>query len=174
MKYTLAIVAMVFFSCSYPSPKAAIIVPAKVIDTSKYCIRKFDKAKDGAFFGPGDTATDLSFDDIVKIEKLITIKVANYNHELQKQTDSDDRKLPDGAWRGEPIDHPEKYYKQFLAVVNSKREKVVWVLCFCSPEEKRFWKKFMATVYGGGDCFFQVEINLTTNTILQFNVNGPK
>jgi hypothetical protein len=72
---------------------------------------------------------------------------------------------------GEKIVQPDKYYKQFIAVTNSKGEKEVWVNCRCSVM-KEYWKSSIGDVKDGGSCFFNLKINLTKKLIYDFWVNG--
>ncbi len=69
------------------------------------------------------------------------------------------------------ISNPGKYYKQFIAVINSKGEKEVWVNCFCKTDDFD-WKIHVVFVLDGGSCFFNVKINLTNGLITVFSING--
>ena len=63
-----------------------------------------------------------------------------------------------------------KYYKQFIAVINKQGEKEVWINCFCSKDPK--WKNEVVLVLDGGNCYFQLKINLTKKLVYDFMVNG--
>ena len=62
------------------------------------------------------------------------------------------------------------YKRQFIPVTNEKGEKVVWVNCFC--DEKEYWRKSIVFVLDGGNCYFNVKINLTQRTYYNLRVNG--
>jgi len=101
---------------------------------------------------------DLSNDEIIKIEKLIDERVSAYNQVESKQ------KSPS------LIEHPEKYYKQIVAVTNSNNEKEVWINCFCFV--KKDWKRGLRMVSDGGHCYFKLKINLTKKAVYDFYVNS--
>jgi len=131
------------------------------LDTSRYTILKYSKERDKYHgFDKDSKSTILTTAEIVKIEGLIKKKVIEYNGIKKK-----------GIY---PliINHPEKYYKQLIVVVNSKGEKEVWVNCFCTIENTSYWKTGIVEVLDGGSCYFQLKINLTTNIVYDFGVNG--
>lgn len=67
----------------------------------------------------------------------------------------------------------KKYKRQYIAFVNSKGEKKVFINCFCISEWSfKYWKKSLVQVDDGGSCFFQVTINLNTLGYEQFKTNG--
>jgi len=177
MKYAYILLSVLLAACSHPTPKSNAIIPEKAIDTSKYVVFKFDTARDIHLFRKVNNPADLSSSEIDKIEGIIAKKAAEYNKNEEAFADSIDKKFN----RKEPanatpydnlIHHPEKYYKQFLAITNDKGEKEVWVSCFCDPSNKPYWKKDWVWVLDGGSCYFQIKINLTTNTVTGFYVNG--
>jgi hypothetical protein len=68
---------------------------------------------------------------------------------------------------------PEDYLA-VVGAVNSNGEKIIWINCFCKTEESSFkdWKKNIVLVKDGGNCFFNLKANITTNTFTDFFVNG--
>jgi len=67
----------------------------------------------------------------------------------------------------------KKYKRQYIAFINSKGEKKVYINCFCTSDWGfDYWKKSLVHVNDGGSCFFQVTINLTTLEYEKFGTNG--
>jgi len=64
------------------------------------------------------------------------------------------------------------YKVQYVGFVNEKGERNIWANYFCNTMD-RDWKKEIVHIDGGGNCFFQVEINLDTKTVYNFMVNRP-
>jgi hypothetical protein len=126
------------------------------IDTSRYAILKLKFNDIPTYVFKDCKPADLSNEDIVKIEVLVLDEIARYNKEAKKVL----------------ISHPEKYYKQLIAVSNSNGEKEVWVNCFCYLGNYSYWKNSIVVVLDGGSCFFQLKINLTKNSVYDFGVNG--
>ena len=68
----------------------------------------------------------------------------------------------------------DDYNMQFVGAVTEKGDKVIWVNSFCKKEESSFkdWKTKIFSVADGGNCFFNVKINITKNTYYDLFVNG--
>ncbi|MCB2410185.1 hypothetical protein [Hymenobacter lucidus] len=65
------------------------------------------------------------------------------------------------------------YKKQLVVSVNSKGVKTVWVNCFCSDEaDFPNWKREIVDITDGGNCFFNVRLNLTEGTWEDLQANG--
>jgi len=91
---------------------------------------KFDKVRDSVLFGIDVQPATLSNQDILKIETLVKKQVDEYNKTeevREKQYKKDLR--PNEYLYDNLIHHPEKYYKQLIAIVNAQGEKEVWVNC---------------------------------------------
>jgi len=80
-----------------------------------------------------------------------------------------------------PIKHPyyreqknhkslDRYKLQFIAVVTPQGEKIIWVNGLCIARDD--WKKEIVIVNDGGDCFFNVMINLNKNIYYDFMFNA--
>ncbi|WP_310554382.1 hypothetical protein [Flavobacterium sp.] len=65
----------------------------------------------------------------------------------------------------------KKYYKQYVATINSKGEKEVWVNCFCYLWDTE-WRKNLIRVADGGKCYFNVKINLSRQIYYELIING--
>ncbi|MDP9078289.1 MAG: hypothetical protein M3O71_12730 [Bacteroidota bacterium] len=119
-----------------------------------YAILEFDKERDENLFVKNVKRSTLSVSEILDIENLIKKQVKAYNNKNPNQI----------------IARPDKYYKQFIAVINSNGEKEVWVNCCCSVMP--YWKTTIQRTFDGGTCYFHLKINLTKNIVYYFNVNG--
>lgn len=66
------------------------------------------------------------------------------------------------------------YNLQLLSILNEENQKVVWVnaLCRNSNPDVAQWKKSIIIVSDGGNCYFNLYINLTKKTYENFIVNG--
>ena len=146
------------------------------IDTTRYAILQFNKSRDTFIFDKNSKRANLSGEDLKKIEKIISVSVTEYNHQLDQgkkfRAKQKDTKPSIQFATGTAINKPGKYYKQLIPIINPKGEKEVWVNCFCTPHEKRYWRKGVVMILDGGPCFFNLKINLATNTVMTFSVNG--
>lgn len=61
-----------------------------------------------------------------------------------------------------------KYKRQYIAVINNKGEKEVWVHCFCGD----YNSNKVSIMRDAGSCDLQLKINLSTNTYYDFETSG--
>ena len=148
---TLFLIFSLFLSNSENRTKSNFSNHLIQVDTSKYAILKPDSIP-RYIFDKSCKPADLSNEDIKKIDVLI-------NNVVEKKSGNFHIK-------------PSKYYKQLIAIINSKGEKEVWVNCICSLQNHANWRKSIVFVLDGGPCYFNLKINLTKNTLYDFGVNG--
>jgi len=96
------------------------------------------------------TPYDLTNEDLVKIESIMTpcIKDAGLDVALSK------------------------YFKQCIAVKNKNDERVVWINFLCDTRDIERLKCFVIYTNDGGDCFFNVKINLDKEACYDLSING--
>jgi hypothetical protein len=66
----------------------------------------------------------------------------------------------------------EDYFRQYAAYLQNGN-KMVWVNCFCRNRSVTFadWKEEPVIVFDGGDCFFQLSINLLKRECSTINIS---
>ena len=140
------------------------------IDTSVIAILYFDSSQYWVF--KNSKPTDLTNDDILTIETILNNCVKDYNPEQERAFKEINDKHPEYKLdRKNFIIDLTRYKRQYIAVSNSKGEKEVWVNCFCRAG-KRNWKKDLIFVKDGGNCYFNLKINLKTRQYYELMVNG--
>jgi len=100
-------------------------------------------------------AIKLSGDEIAEVKNLTKKAVAEYNSKQKKS-----------EWEIKL----DTYRFQFLPVINENGEKEVWVNSFCTDFPN--WQTQIVSVTDGGNCFFNLYVNLTKNSYDRFYVNG--
>ena len=63
------------------------------------------------------------------------------------------------------------YKRQYIPFIEKDGKKKVWVNCFCDNDNND-WEKSIVLTEDGGDCFFNLVINLANKTYSDFEVNG--
>ena len=112
------------------------------IDTARYTVIKY-----GSFRTyEGAKATNLTEKEINNVEILLIKAIQKYN--------CDSKHLA----KIMPLD---KYKLQLVPRINKKGEKEVWVNAFCETR-RNDWKKALVLVEDGGNCYFDLDINITT------------
>ncbi|WP_345236648.1 hypothetical protein [Hymenobacter saemangeumensis] len=116
-------------------------------------------------------AVGLTKAEIMVVDSLLN-KAINEHNQVQEEEFQDMTKAhPEIPFRKENyfISLPG-YKRQLIAAVNSKGEKEVWVNCFCTNNKK--WRWQMVYVMDGGNCYFNLKINLAKKSWYDFMVNG--
>jgi len=142
----------------------------KSIDSPRYAILKFDFLQGDFFFDRDAKPAALSSTEIENILALVYKKVVQYNDSLKRNPNLIKRYK--NYYKQIFIKHPKKYYKQIVAVINPKGEKEVWINCLCEIDDTDNWRNKIIEVNGSGGCYFNLKINLTTNRVYDFSVNG--
>jgi len=136
------------------------IVAILPFDTNEYWVFKVSKPM------------DLTSDDLQKIETILNKCINDYNPKQERQFKEINDKHP--AYKLDKKDFTidlTRYKRQYVAVINSKGEKEVWVNCFCGAGSQD-WKKNLISVLDGGNCYFNLKVNLTTGQYYELMVNG--
>ena len=142
----------------------------KKVDTTKIAILPFDTNQYWIF--KDNKPTDLNKDDIQKIENILTICINEYNLGQEKQFIDIDKKHPEYKLdKKNFIIDLTRYKRQYVATINSKGEKEIWINCFCDTHNKN-WRTERIVVKDGGNCYFNLKINLTTGQYYELMVNG--
>jgi len=140
------------------------------VDKSIIAILPFDTALFEVF--EKGKPTNLTDSELVDIERLIRKCINEYNPEQEIQYQEFKSNFPDSEIeKSNFVIELSKYKRQYIAVTNIKGEKEVWVNCFCGTWD-RDWKKNLIFVLDGGNCYFNLKINLTTGKYYEFMVNG--
>jgi hypothetical protein len=117
--------------------------------------------------------SSLNDSDFVIIDRVLSLCIDKYNQEQTTEYEKMIKKFPeDGFQIKDFVIDLKRYYRQYMVIKNAKGEKEVWVNCFCSVQNMDYWTKEIVRVQDGGNCFFNVRINLTKKTFSGFEVNG--
>ena len=108
--------------------------------------------------------------DIAEIEKLLKTSISDYNKHQKEEAQKK------GIAKGSPGENDllidlRQYKRQFVAILNDKKEKEVWVNCLCETDGED-WRNKPITHDGGGKCYFYLKMNLTLHKYSFLAVNG--
>ncbi|RFM27670.1 hypothetical protein DXN05_13245 [Deminuibacter soli] len=104
----------------------------------------------------------LSCDEIKVAEGILKNNLASLNANKVNQTDgcpNISKKLC-------------KYRRQYFGFINSKGEKVVWINMFWNKEFNDSSKHQLVSVSDGCSYYWNIEVNITTNTLSNLQING--
>lgn len=116
----------------------------------------------------------LTPEELAEIETILKRSVADNNQEERKLLQQHNLENPENqrTETGYEIEDLSRYRRQYVPVINEKGEKVVWVNLFCNHKYKEDWRTDIVMTSDGGNCFFELKVNLTTKTYSDFTVNG--
>jgi hypothetical protein len=139
------------------------------LDTSQFTIINYDNTK---WIFENCKSTTLSSKDLDNIDSLVEKCIEEYNPKQKEYYKEMNAKYPKYDFKEESfLINLKKYKRQYVAVVNKKGEKEVWINCFCETWNSD-WKKEIMMVDDGGKCFFNLKINLSKLSYYQLRVNG--
>jgi hypothetical protein len=137
-----------------------------------YVILPFDKDAHTTL-AKNSIPASLNDSDFDIIDQVLSICIDKYNREQTEEYNKMNRKFPQNGFQLKDfIIDLRKYYRQYIVTKNKKGEKEVWVNCFCTIQNMDYWKKQVVFVMDGGNCFFNVKINLSRKSYSDFEVNG--
>jgi hypothetical protein len=140
------------------------------IDTSVIAVLPFDTTQNWLFID--SKPVELTNADLTQIEKLLKECVDNYNPEQERQFNEIKAKDPSAKiYKKHFVIDLTEYKRQYVAVTNDKGEKEVWINCFCDTWGKN-WRKEQILVKDGGNCYFNLKINLTKGEYYELTING--
>lgn len=149
---------------------AKILRPMVQIDTASIAIIPFNTTQSWIF--ENSQPINLTNRDIETIEIILRKCINNYNPTQEQEFQSIHNNHPEyNIDKTNFIIDLQRYKRQYIAAINAKREKEVWINCFCKEGDLN-WKTNLIIVKDGGDCYFNLKINLTTGKYYELVVNG--
>jgi len=137
--------------------KAVRTASSEKVDTSVIAIIPFRQSMEW-LFDENYKSCSLTKTDIIEIENLLDECITDYNNKFSEDK-SQDKLIK------------ENYKRQYVAAINKKGEKEIWINCLCQTESNR-WKKSVILVADGGSCYFNLKVNLTKKKYYNLIVNG--
>jgi hypothetical protein len=163
MKYLLLLAFVGLYAHSYGQ---------SILPKDHYVILPYDE-KVYTTLSKNSIPSSLTDSDFVTIDEVLSACIDKYNNEQTTEYKKMIKKYPkNGIELKYFVIDLQGYYRQYIVVENSRGEKEVWVNCFCTIQDMDYWKKQVVFVKDGGKCFFNLRINLTKKTFIDFIVNG--
>lgn len=140
------------------------------IDKSQIALLSYDTTQNWIF--KNGITTNLSENDLLIIEKNIRKYISEYNLIQVKEFNRLDSINPNLNLdiRNFKIEL-EGYRRQYMPIINNQGEKIVWINFFCNSFDID-WKNEIVFVLDGGNCYFQLKVNLDKDNYFDFWVNG--
>lgn len=108
------------------------------------------------------TPSNLSNKELVQVEEILQSAIVKHNNHYVNDSDGFNK------WGLEL----KNYKRQYVPVINQNGEKVIWINFFCQDFKHSDWRKEILIVDDGGNCYFNIKINLTTKKYSDLQING--
>src|SRR5690606_25239491 len=119
------------------------------------------------------TPTNISERELVEIEEIIQKAVAENNEQQRKYLNERNKKYPENQRSKTGFEiKTEGYKRQYVAVLNNRGQKEVWINFFCDDWGNDDWKSDIMIVDDGGNCYFSLKVNLATKKYYELYING--
>ncbi len=118
--------------------------------------------------------TDLNVEELKTVEEILD-RAVNENNQIQKETlQKQNAENPENKWTETGFElETENYYRQYIPIINEKGEKEVWVNLSCVEFHDENWKdELLLPVEDGGNCYFNVKVNLTQKSYSDLRINS--
>lgn len=173
LKYVAILILITTLACKVnhsrtQSKKIATFDPNK-IPLITYLV--YDSIQDRRYFNDG-TPTEITKQDSIQIEFLLNACITEENKYGELYFDKVQTEHPNSKLNKENfILILSRYKRQYMAILNKNGEKEVWVNCFCDHFDWNL-KTRVVQVCDGGNCFFNLKINLNKNIYYNLMING--
>jgi hypothetical protein len=138
---------------------------------SDFVILPFDK--DWHWIFKNVKPTELTKSELIEIENILKIAVKENNESQKISLKKHNEEYPKNKWNETGFEIKLKGKKrQYVSVINEKGEKEVWINFFNNDWESDSWKTDLMIVHDGGNCYFNLKVNLTNKTYSELGING--
>jgi hypothetical protein len=127
----------------------------KFLPDSNYVVIQYDNQKHQYKFETGNS-TSLNVEELKQIAQILDSAIDEHNKKVESH------------FQISTLD----YKRQYLPILNENNEKVIWINFNCGTWAEVFEKDEIYEVMDGGNCHFNITINLTTKTYYNLFVNG--
>ncbi|MDT0651900.1 hypothetical protein [Autumnicola edwardsiae] len=173
IKFLTLALLILFTSCQNRAGKDSQLDSKNglAIEDSLYSIVNYNQEMSYPF--ESGEPTDLRLEEIRNVEEILE-RAVKENNGLQKEAlKEQNAENPENKWTETGFELEKKnYYRQYVPIINEKGEKVVWVNLSCRKLPENWQTELLPPVADGGNCYFNVKINLTRNTYLDLRINS--
>ena len=117
--------------------------------------------------------TKLTQSELIEIEEILKTVILENNKEQKIGLIEHNKKYPEYQQTETGYELKlDGYKRQYVPVINQKGEKEVWINFFCDGFGSGNWKTEIVQVEDGGNCYYNIKINLETKEHYELGING--
>ncbi len=141
------------------------------LDDSDYVILSYNSHLNWIF--KNAKSAELNRQELNKIEGVLEVAIIENNAIQKASLEKHNTEYPKSKWAETGFElKPDGYKRQYLPIINDKGEKEIWINFFCSDFGSDNWKSEIIIVEDGGNCYFNIKVNLTSMTYSELSING--
>ena len=171
LKKIAFIVLILILSCNETKNMTEITQSNHELSESDYVILPFQEKWYWIF--KNVTPTELTQTELTEIEEILKIAV-DKNNQAQKEY-LKKQSIENPKYKQEKTGFELKlngFKRQYVPVTNELGEKEIWINFFCRDFGSESWKTDLFTVFDGGNCFWNIKVNLTKKEYYKLGING--
>ncbi len=117
--------------------------------------------------------TELSQNELYAIEEILKKAIKNSNEQQMEYLRKHNEEYPKSKRTESGYELSlNKHLRQYLPVINENGEKEIWINFFCHNWNSDSWKTNIVKVFDGGNCYFNLKVNLSTGLYSIIMING--
>jgi len=141
------------------------------LDDSDYVILSYNSHLNWIF--KNAKSAELNRQVLNKIEGVLEVAIIENNAIQKASLEKHNKEYPKSKWTETGFELKlDGYKRQYLPIINDKGEKEIWINFFCSDFGSDNWKSEIIIVEDGGNCYFNIKVNLTSMTYSELSING--
>ena len=141
------------------------------LSTSDFTILDFKKNWNWMF--DVGSPTNLNQIELAEIETILKLAVKENNEKQKLRLEKSNQEFPNNVRKQTGFEITlNEMKRQYVPIINPKGEKEIWINLFCDDFGNDTWKYTLMEVSDGGNCFFNVKVNLENKTYSRLIVNG--
>lgn len=143
------------------------------LSDSDYTILDYKKDWDWMF--KNARPTELSQKELSEIETIIEFAVKENNDQQKVKLEKHNQGLPSTVRKRTGFEITlDSMKRQYVPIMNVKGEKEVWINLFCDAAGFDTWKYTLMLAEDGGNCFFNLKVNLQTKSYYDLRINDAE
>lgn len=112
---------------------------------------------------------ELSESELIDIEKILRIAIKENNDSRKIALKNNPNKE---LFESRYLLKIDGFKRQYVPIINNEGQKEVWINLFCDEHGMEYWKNELFEVEDGGNCYYNLKINLETKKYYDLSING--
>jgi hypothetical protein len=142
------------------------------LNTADYTILKYNSKNNWIYRNA--KPTDLNSAELIEIESILNQAISDNNKVQTENLRKGNKTNPENKRTQTGFELSlDNYQRQYVPYINSSGEKEIWINFRCGKHKTDKWKtELLPPVTDGGNCNYQIKINLSKKSHSDLHING--